>query len=85
MDAETTEYLSRQIDEEFRRFLEKEAPPNGFEPLPDIPAGRYIDDGFFDLEDQPKKAAVVGAGYIAVEMAGRDQTGHIYLYVYVCT
>jgi len=27
-------------------------------------------DGFWDLETQPKKAAVVGAGYIAVEMAG---------------
>jgi glutathione reductase (NADPH) len=27
-------------------------------------------DGFFDLEEQPKKAAVIGAGYIAVEMAG---------------
>lgn len=27
-------------------------------------------DGFFELEDLPKKAVVVGAGYIAVEMAG---------------
>ncbi|KAF2461579.1 hypothetical protein BDY21DRAFT_383545 [Lineolata rhizophorae] len=27
-------------------------------------------DGFFDLETQPKKVAVVGAGYIAVEMSG---------------
>ncbi|KAG9693150.1 glutathione reductase, partial [Aureobasidium melanogenum] len=27
-------------------------------------------DGFFELEKQPKKVAVVGAGYIAVEMAG---------------
>ncbi|KAI9731759.1 MAG: Glutathione reductase [Cirrosporium novae-zelandiae] len=27
-------------------------------------------DGFFELEHQPKKVAVVGAGYIAVEMAG---------------
>ncbi|KAK3671895.1 Glutathione reductase [Recurvomyces mirabilis] len=26
-------------------------------------------DGFFELETQPKKVAVVGAGYIAVEMA----------------
>ena len=26
-------------------------------------------DGFFELEEQPKKAAVVGAGYIAVELA----------------
>ncbi|KAL9125332.1 MAG: hypothetical protein Q9217_005452 [Psora testacea] len=27
-------------------------------------------DGFFELEEQPKKAALVGAGYIAIEMAG---------------
>lgn len=27
-------------------------------------------DGFFELEQQPKKIAVIGAGYIAVEMAG---------------
>jgi glutathione reductase (NADPH) len=27
-------------------------------------------DGFFELEDQPKRVAVVGAGYIAVELAG---------------
>lgn len=27
-------------------------------------------DGFFELEDIPKKAVVVGAGYIAVELAG---------------
>ena len=27
-------------------------------------------DGFFDLDTQPKKVAVVGAGYIAIEMAG---------------
>lgn len=27
-------------------------------------------DGFFDLEEQPKRVAIVGAGYIAVELAG---------------
>lgn len=37
-----------------------------------IPGASYgIDsDGFFDLETQPKRVAVVGAGYIAVELAG---------------
>ncbi|KAI9829043.1 MAG: Glutathione reductase [Thelocarpon impressellum] len=30
-------------------------------------------DGFFELEKQPKKVAVVGAGYIAVEMSGMFQ------------
>ncbi|PPQ77586.1 hypothetical protein CVT25_011378 [Psilocybe cyanescens] len=34
-------------------------------------AGLGIDsDGFFDLEEQPRRVAVVGAGYIAVELAG---------------
>lgn len=30
----------------------------------------FDSDGFFDLEEQPKRVAVVGAGYIAVELAG---------------
>ncbi|MEX0732083.1 MAG: glutathione-disulfide reductase [Aquisalimonadaceae bacterium] len=40
--------------------------------LPDIPgAALGIDsDGFFALEEQPRNAVVVGAGYIAVELAG---------------
>ena len=45
----------------------------GGEPtLPDIPGVEHAinSDGFFDLNAQPKKAAVIGAGYIAVEMAG---------------
>ena len=38
----------------------------------DVPGASYgIDsDGFFDLESQPKRVAVAGAGYIAVELAG---------------
>jgi glutathione reductase (NADPH) len=37
-----------------------------------IPGSEYgIDsDGFFEIEKQPKKVALVGAGYIAVEFAG---------------
>mmetsp|Transcript_35412 Transcript_35412/g.64859 ORF Transcript_35412/g.64859 Transcript_35412/m.64859 type:complete len:498 (-) Transcript_35412:61-1554(-) len=45
----------------------------GGEPsLPDIPGKELAinSDGFFDLETQPKKVAVIGAGYIAVELAG---------------
>lgn len=40
--------------------------------IPDIPGAQYgIDsDGFFALNEQPKRVAVVGAGYIAVEVAG---------------
>jgi len=38
----------------------------------DIPGASLgiTSDGFFDLEDQPKRVAVAGAGYIAVELAG---------------
>jgi glutathione reductase (NADPH) len=38
----------------------------------DVPGAEYgIDsDGFFELEDLPKKTVVVGAGYIALEIAG---------------
>lgn len=37
-----------------------------------IPGASYgiNSDGFFDIEEQPKRVAVVGAGYIAVELAG---------------
>lgn len=40
--------------------------------LPNTPGAELgiTSDGFFELPQQPKKVAVVGAGYIAVEMAG---------------
>jgi len=40
--------------------------------VPDIPGAEHCitSDGFFALEAQPAKVAVVGAGYIAVELAG---------------
>jgi len=40
--------------------------------VPDIPGAEYgiTSDGFFELTTQPKKALVIGAGYIAVELAG---------------
>ncbi len=40
--------------------------------LPDIPgAGLGItSDGFFDLEKRPERVAVVGSGYIAIELTG---------------
>ncbi|MFT5789296.1 MAG: glutathione reductase (NADPH) [Shewanella sp.] len=40
--------------------------------IPNIPGAEYgIDsDGFFALTAQPKRVAVIGAGYIAVEVAG---------------
>lgn len=40
--------------------------------MPDIPGVEhgFHSDGFFDLKDLPKRAVVVGAGYIAIELAG---------------
>jgi glutathione reductase (NADPH) len=40
--------------------------------LPDIPGAEHMitSDGFFALNQQPKRVAVMGAGYIAVELAG---------------
>lgn len=40
--------------------------------LPEIPGMELCitSDGFFEMEDLPTKAVVVGAGYIAVELAG---------------
>lgn len=40
--------------------------------IPNIPGAEYgIDsNGFFELNSQPKQVAVIGAGYIAVEIAG---------------
>ncbi|NOY62627.1 MAG: glutathione-disulfide reductase [Gammaproteobacteria bacterium] len=40
--------------------------------VPDIPgAGLGItSDGFFELEQQPRRVAIVGSGYIAIELAG---------------
>jgi len=45
----------------------------GGEPMiPEIPGREHIldSDGFFALDHQPKRVVVVGAGYIAVEIAG---------------
>jgi glutathione reductase (NADPH) len=40
--------------------------------LPSVPGAELgiTSDGFFELPEQPRKVAVVGAGYIAVELAG---------------
>ncbi|CAM4046662.1 glutathione-disulfide reductase [Pseudoalteromonas byunsanensis] len=40
--------------------------------IPDIPGAEHgIDsNGFFELNQQPRRVAVIGAGYIAVELAG---------------
>lgn len=50
-DAEATVYLKEEINHEFARFEERSKPEN-FDPLPNIPTGRYIDDDFFALEQE---------------------------------
>ncbi|ODA82137.1 hypothetical protein RJ55_00643 [Drechmeria coniospora] len=45
-------------------------------PPPKIPGAELgiNSDGFFEIEKQPKKVAIIGAGYIAVEFAGMFNT-----------
>jgi len=40
--------------------------------VPDLPGAAFgiTSDGFFELEQQPKDIAVVGGGYVSVELAG---------------
>lgn len=44
----------------------------GYPTVPDIPGAELgiTSDGFFELEALPRRVAIVGAGYIAVELAG---------------
>jgi len=46
--------------------------PGGTPVIPELPGAEHgIDsNGFFALTEQPKRAVIVGAGYIAVELAG---------------
>lgn len=48
MEQAVVERLKREVTYEFAR----EGPPEGFPKFPDIPAGRYRDTGFFELEMQ---------------------------------
>ena len=44
----------------------------GYPRVPELPGAErgITSDGFFELEAQPERVAVVGSGYIAVELAG---------------
>ena len=44
----------------------------GYPRVPDLPGADLgiTSDGFFELEERPDRVAVVGSGYIAVELAG---------------
>ncbi|MFP4648790.1 MAG: glutathione-disulfide reductase [Halorhodospira sp.] len=60
------------VDEQVLRGRYLLLAPGGRPSWPSIPGAEHgIDsDGFFELRQQPRRAAVVGAGYIAVELAG---------------
>ncbi len=40
--------------------------------VPDLPGAELgiTSDGFFELDEQPRRVAIVGSGYVAVELAG---------------
>lgn len=44
----------------------------GYPIVPDIPGSEhgFTSDGFFELESRPQRIAVVGSGYVSVELAG---------------
>jgi len=46
--------------------------PGGKPDVPEIPGAELgiSSDGFFELKEQPKRVAIIGSGYIAVELAG---------------
>lgn len=46
--------------------------PGGYPTIPNVPGAELgiTSDGFFELTEQPGRVVVVGAGYIAVELAG---------------
>jgi len=46
--------------------------PGSYPIVPSIPGAEHgiTSDGFFELREQPRRVAIVGAGYIAVELAG---------------
>ena len=48
MDAQEIQDIREQIDYETAR----KAPPKGYPKFPDIPAGRYTDPEFFELENR---------------------------------
>lgn len=44
----------------------------GFPIVPDVPGAELgmTSDGFFELDERPRRVAVIGSGYVSVELAG---------------
>ena len=70
LDAHTVEVDAKRYSAE-RIVLA----PGGAPRIPDIPGKELAitSDGFFELTEQPQRVLVLGAGYIAVELAGMMQ------------
>ncbi len=67
VDSKTVEVAGQQYSADHIVIAVGGAPQ-----MPDTPGAEFgtSSDGFFDLEQLPKRVAVVGSGYIAVELAG---------------
>jgi glutathione reductase (NADPH) len=67
IDANTLEVAGKQVTADHIVIS-----PGGVPMIPAIPGAEHgiTSDGFFALKQQPKRVAIVGAGYIAVELAG---------------
>lgn len=65
---------SHTVDVDGKQFSAKHIviSPGTTPTVPDIPGAEYgiTSDGFFELQECPKKVAIIGSGYIAVELAG---------------
>ncbi|MDX1609739.1 MAG: glutathione-disulfide reductase [Halofilum sp. (in: g-proteobacteria)] len=65
---------AKKVEVEGRRYsADRVIIAVGGEPIvPDLPGAEHgiTSDGFFELSQRPDRVAVVGAGYIAVELAG---------------
>lgn len=62
------------IDVEGRQYsAERIVIATGGHPIvPDVPGAAFgmTSDGFFELEERPQRVAIVGSGYVSVELAG---------------
>ncbi|MCG8488489.1 MAG: glutathione-disulfide reductase [Chromatiales bacterium] len=67
VDAHTLEVNGKQLQAEHIVIA-----PGAYPVVPSIPGAEHgiTSDGFFELETLPRQVAVVGSGYIAVEIAG---------------
>ncbi len=67
VDAKTLEVNGEQFTAEHIVVA-----PGGYPMVPELPGAELgmTSDGFFALQEQPKHIAIVGSGYIAVELAG---------------